>query len=66
MIYHKSIDSANDSTDIDDADNIEDIENSFDIEISSNKTDPIHWILNQNDDNIELSVSNSEKFLIGG
>ena len=47
---------------IEDADNIEDIENSFDIEIPSNKTDANTLdSLNQNDDNIELSVSNSEK-----
>ena len=42
----ESIDSANDSTDIDDikdADNIEDIENSFDKETPSNKTDQIQW-----------------------
>ena len=61
----ESIDSANDSSDIDDikdVDNIEDIENSFDIEIQSNKTDANTLdSLNQNDDNIELSVSNSEK-----
>ena len=61
----ESIDSANDSTDIDDiedADNIEDIENSFDKEIPLNKTDANTLdSLNQNDDNIELSVSNSEK-----
>ena len=58
----ESIDSANDSTDIEDADNVEDIENSFDKEILLNKTDANTLdSLNQNDDNIELSVSNSEK-----